>query len=345
MNKSGSFKIIKILQSNFYIIFLSLTIALVISLNGCAKCVSPTTISGFYFNTFIQITIYDEVSDDIKENITKICEKYDTMFSPTKEGSELYLINTQKETTVSNEMVQIISDEIKYSKETEGIIDPTIQSIYALWDFSGSSPIVPSDTVIKQQLEYVDCNKITINENTITKDNINIQLTLGYMAKGYIADQIAQYLINNNINNAIINLGGNILCLGNKNNNEKYTIGIEKPFESGQSILTLNISADKNPISIVTSGCYERCFEANGNLYHHLLDTTTGYPVNNGIYSVTIIGPHSTMCDKLSTALYLMGKEKGLNFIKSYPDYSAIFIDSDYNITYSDNFDLNKITE
>ena len=137
------------------------------------------------------------------------------------------------------------------------------------------------------------------------------------------------------INGAIINLGGNILTYGNKPDNSSFKIAVEKPFDTSQPFITLAI---KNNKSVVTSGIYERYFTNNDKIYHHILNTSTGYPIENNLYSVTIIGPSSETADSLSTLFLIMGYEKAEKELQNYPDYSAIYIFDDYMVKYSSNF-------
>ena len=141
-----------------------------------------------------------------------------------------------------------------------------------------------------------------------------------------------EYLINEGISSGFINLGGNVLTLGKKNDGSNYTIGIQKPFdETGNAITTVEVD-DK---SVVTSGIYERYYRINGKIYHHLLDVSTGYPYDNGLYSVTIISESSMDGDALSTICFALGLDKGMELIESMDDTEAIFITDNYEVVSS----------
>ena len=160
---------------------------------------------------------------------------------------------------------------------------------------------------------------------------------MGAIAKGYIADKIAAYLTENGVEGAIIDLGGNIYCVGNKNG-EKFNIAIRRP-ETGVNKNTATVKAEN--ISIVTAGKYERYFIENGKKYHHILDTSTGYPVENEILSVSVISRSSTYADALSTACLAAGLEKGLKIANSLENTYVLFITDGYEIYYSDGFEEN----
>lgn len=159
-------------------------------------------------------------------------------------------------------------------------------------------------------------------------------IDLGAIAKGYIADKIKQYLLEQNVNSALINLGGNVLCVGNKNN-KKFTIGLTDPMQTNQSILSLKI----DDLSIVTSGTYQRYFEMDGKRYHHILNPQTGYSYDNDLVAVSIISKSSLQGDALSTVCFSLGKEKGIELLNSIDGVYGCFIDNNNQIDYSKGFE------
>ena len=162
-----------------------------------------------------------------------------------------------------------------------------------------------------------------------------MKIDLGGIAKGYAADKIYKYLKEDeNLENALINLGGNIRILGNKEKNQPFSIGIQDPTKPrGNSIGNIKVS-DK---SVVTSGIYERYLEKNNKIYHHMLNPHTGYPFENNLSSVTIISDKSIICDALSTTTFGLGIEKGLKLIESLDNVDAIFVTKDKKIYLSSN--------
>ena len=155
------------------------------------------------------------------------------------------------------------------------------------------------------------------------------KLDLGAIAKGYIADKMKAYLESVGIKSGIIYLGGNVLLIGSRPNGNTYKVGIQKPFDTeGSYAFTL----DKSDCSIVTSGTYERYFEYEGRLYHHILDPKTGYPVDNGLSSITVITKKSTDADALSTMLFVMGPDAALSYAESHDDVDVMMITDDGDI-------------
>ena len=158
---------------------------------------------------------------------------------------------------------------------------------------------------------------------TVFLTKTGMKLDLGAIAKGYAADDIAHLLISHKIKKAIIDLGGNIYALGEKEPGENWNIGIRDPeTERGEPVLSISV----NNTSIVTSGIYERFFEVDGKKYHHILDPRTGYPVENELLSVTIVATSSMDADALSTSTFLLGTDKGMSLIEQTKNVDAIFI-------------------
>ena len=152
---------------------------------------------------------------------------------------------------------------------------------------------------------------------------------MGGIAKGYIADQMKAYLNQKGITSGYINLGGNVLALGAKTDGSAYTIGIQRPFgEENEAIASVSITDQ----TVVSSGVYERYFEVDGTRYHHILDTATGYPYDNGLLEVTIITGASVDGDGLSTTCFSLGLEDGMALVESLDATEAIFITDDYEV-------------
>ena len=161
-----------------------------------------------------------------------------------------------------------------------------------------------------------------------------MEIDLGGIAKGYAADQIVKYLKSKDVESAIINLGGNVFILGEKEKNTPFKVGIQDPTsEDGSSIGNISISNK----SVVTSGIYERYLEKDGIIYHHMIDPSTGYPFENNLSSVTIISSSSIVGDGLSTTTFGLGLQKGMKLIESLDNTDAIFITKDKKVHTTSN--------
>ncbi|MBP3458739.1 MAG: FAD:protein FMN transferase [Lachnospiraceae bacterium] len=326
---------------NKYISLLCAFCMVSVSLWGCslpfdqnALTIRDTIIA---FDTVVTITLYGTDDTDILQEAMDLCRDYDKLFSRTIPESDVYRINhaNGQAVTVSPETILLIKESLFYSELTKGAVDITIAPVRDLWDFSSQStgetvPALPDDTALSQALAHVNYQCIQYDESagTVTLTDPEAQIDLGFIAKGYIADALKEYLIFRGITSATIDLGGNILTIGTKPDGTPFQIGIKKPFENGTPMDVLSITDQ----SVVTSGIYERCFQIDDVIYHHILDPETGYPVSNELLSVTIISDSSMEGDALSTTCLLLGLSKAQELISSLDGVEAVFITKDYEI-------------
>ncbi|MFV0363994.1 MAG: FAD:protein FMN transferase [Suipraeoptans sp.] len=322
------------------ILIFTLTITMLIT--GCStRSNNPMTYNGVFFDTVISISIYDSDDESLLSGVEDICEKYDKLLSRTNPDSEISQINNAdgEPTSVSAETAELIEDTLAYSEASGGLFDITIADIVNIWNFNSEDDKdadIPDESLIKEELTHVDYKKVNVSGNVVTLQDPEMQIDLGGIAKGYIADIIKEYLESKSVKSALINLGGNVQTIGKKSDNTEFNIGIQKPFDTNGTPIT---SIKLNDESSVTSGIYERYFEKDGKIYHHIIDPKTGYPCDNDLYSVTIISSSSTKADALSTTCFLLGLDKGLELINSMDDGTkAIFITSDDKLHYSDGF-------
>lgn len=310
--------------------------------SGCSKNTTPVSKSGIYFDTVITITLYDTRQYDLLDECLLLAEKYENLFSKTVETSDIYKINHSNgaSVTVDDETFYLLEKALSYAKLTDGAIDPTILPLSDLWNF-GENDQVPDKDSILQALSHVGYENVILDkENScVTLKDKNAGIDLGFIAKGYIADKMKEFLLSKGVTSAIINLGGNVLTLGTKPDGSTYTLGIQAPFDmnSAASALTVKIK-DK---SLVTSGVYERYFYQEDVLYHHILSTKTGYPVNNGLWSVTILSDSSMEGDAYSTICMCLGLDDALTLIETTDNIEAMFITEDMEIIYSNDFPRN----
>ncbi len=291
----------------------------------------PVSRTYFYLGTVIDITLYED-NEEVFNNISDLILKYDNLFSRNIVSSDVSKLNDSGRLSVNDETLSLIESSIKYSELSNGYFDITINPIVELWDIGTENANVPSNIDIQSALSNVGYNYILHQKNdVILKSGTSIDL--GGIAKGYITDQIVNLLKDNNIERALINLGGNVYAVGSNPEKEDWQIGIRHPeLERSDAILKLSLQNK----SIVTSGIYERFFEDNNQIYHHIFNPYTGYPMDNNLLSVTIISESSLDGDALSTALFNLGIEEGLLLADSL-EIDAIFITKDKEIVASKN--------
>ena len=299
-------------------------------LSGCSRD-STIQKSGFYFDTIISVTLYDSTKTEELDHCFELADTYEKYFSTKLADSDISKINRAgtKSVHVHDETKELLELGLSYSALSQGKFDITIGNLTSLWDFHSKTPSLPNKKKIAKAVSSIHYQAVKISGNEVSLSDPDASIDLGGIAKGYIADKIKEYLVSCGVTSGIINLGGNVLTIGEKTDGSAYTIGIQRPFdETGAAIATLKIKDQ----TIVTSGTYERYFEQDGALYHHILDTSTGYPYDNGLCSVSIICGKSADGDGLSTTCFAMGLKKGMDFIESLDDTEAIFITSDQTL-------------
>ena len=213
--------------------------------------------------------------------------------------------------------------------------NPAIGPLVKLWNITGDIPYLPSDEEIETVLPLCSWKNISLDESSrslfLRKEGMIVDL--GGIAKGYAADCLAELFTAWNLPKALVSLGGNVYAFGTKDKKgSAWKIGIKNPIESDEMPV---IRLDVKNTSVVTSGIYERFFEADGKRYHHILDSKTGKPVENDIASVSIICTNSMEADVLSTSVLALGKEKGMALLKSKTGVEGIIILKDRTILYT----------
>lgn len=350
----------------FYLILCTVLVCPILLFTGCGNITDadtsttgnePISISSIKLNTAVQITIYDSQDKALLDDCLALCDKYELIFSRTNEKSELYKLNHRKDTSdkdtntdrqttpypvsgtadtwhISEDLAALLSEGLDITRESDGAFDIAIAPLTSLWDFTAEDPKAPDDADIQKVLSLCSSDGVTIDGQDITLPSDDIQFDVGAIAKGYIADRLKDFLVKKGVNSAIINLGGNVLCIGSKPNGTPFKIGIQKPFaDRNETEAVMDITGK----SVVSSGIYERCFKQGGKLYHHILNPQTGYPYENGLISVTIISDQSVDGDALSTTCFALGLEDGLKFAEK-KGVQAVFITEDYELHYTDGF-------
>lgn len=297
----------------------------------------PISRSDFLLNTFVTVTLYDSEDQEILNQCMELCREYENRFSRTIKTSEIYQMNHRNpdETTfqLSRDAADLIREGIHYSERSGGAYDLTVEPLSSLWDFTSGKAVVPSDGEIAAAAAKVDYRNLKLTGDTLTFLSPDTTIELGSIAKGFIADRLKEYLLSQGVKSAIINLGGNVLCIGHLPEGRPFRIGLQKPFADRNELIA-NLKIDD--LSVVSSGVYERHFVVDGKNYHHILNPETGYPYDNGLIAVTIVSPRSVDGDALSTTCFSMGLEKGMELINSLNDIYGYFITEDGTVYYSD---------
>ena len=317
-------------------ILLLLSILTSVCLTACSTRPKSEKISitGIYFDTIIQIDVWGADSSTM-EGCKELCQKYENLLSSQIDTSEISKINNSEgaPVTVSDETVEVLQKGIYYSELSRGKFDITIAPVSELWNFrDNEESLLPEKAALANACTHVNYQNIQIEGNTVTLTDPQTQIDLGGIAKGYIADRLKEYLLSEGVEHALINLGGNTLAVGTKYDGSPFRIGIQKPFSEKNEVITAVEITDR---SVVSSGIYQRYFEKDGRIYHHILNPDTGYPYENNLLQVTIISDQSVDGDALSTCCFALGLKDGSKLIESLDNVQAIFVTNDYELHYA----------
>lgn len=325
--------------------FLGGSLALSLLLGGCAQTPAGAASlddklsdTGFFLDTVVTVTLYQKDARQLIDECFTLMNDYENMLSRTREGSDIWNINHSggEPVTVSEETAGLIEKALYYAELSGGTFDPTIAPVVSLWDFQGEGEhTLPDEDALAEALTHVGYENVELDGTTVTLTDPNAAIDLGGIAKGYIADCLKDYLVSQGVECGLIDLGGNILTVGRRPDGKEFTIGIRRPFSSATDLIG-TVTVDGK--SVVTSGTYERYFELDGVLYHHILDPEDGYPFDNGLTSVTILSSQSVDGDALSTACFTLGLEDGMELVKSLDGIEAMFITEDMELHKSSGF-------
>ena len=289
--------------------FFSLILLIGILLCGCAKASEPVHQTVFCMDTVMDLQVWGK---DAEAAILQITEKLNTLertWSATDPDSLLSRINHGEAPELSPEQTHLLERIEALSQRTDGAFDPHLRALSEVWGFYGEEPSVPSPKEITAALAQS-------------------QWDLGAALKGYAGQECADLLAERNVDRAMLVLGGNVQTYGEKPDGSPWQIGIQDP-DGGDNLGILSVTGTA---SVVTSGDYQRYFEADGLRYHHILDPETGYPADSGLRSVTILCRDGLTADCLSTALFVMGLEKAAEFWRESDDFEAVFVTTDGTI-------------
>ncbi len=295
----------------------------ILLLTGCGKQEYSKNL--FYMDTIINVKLYNISESEANEafaEIETIYQKYEQLTNFYDENSELSKLNNDVNYEISDDLMELIKIGYEWDIKTNGLLNINIGNLTKVWHDFRENPIELPD------VDNIKIEHLKLEDNKILNDKVSIDL--GAITKGYVTEKVGNYLEENGINYYLINAGGNVKV--GKSNKGYYNIGIASPISDE----TFEIVKDEN-ISVVTSGGYERFYEYDGVMYHHIIDPNTKYPANY-MKSVTVIGEDSGLCDILSTTLFLMDIDKGKEFIKDY-DVKVIWFTNDNEIIKSDNYE------
>ncbi len=293
----------------------------------------------FAMDTYMNLKAYGEDTVSVLDEAENEIRNLEKMLSVTTENSDIWKINHSagNYTDVSSDTLEIIETAIDIGNQTDGNLDITVYPVVREWGFTTGDYKIPDEQTIESLLKNVDFRQIEINNNSV-RIPPEFQLDVGSLAKGYTGDKVIDIFRKNGIESAIINLGGNVQTLGTKPDGSMWNVAIKNPFQTDSEICILSVENK----AVITSGNYERFFTGDDGLnYWHIIDTTDGKPADNGLVSVTIIGENGLLCDALSTALFVAGTEKAIEYWHKNNDFDMILVTDDGNIIVTEGIENN----
>ena len=292
----------------------------------------------FAMDTVMNLTVYSKDKETAKKALTdgaKILLELDNTLSTNIVDSELYQLNKLGNMALGEDGKALMKSAKTFYQKTDGIFNIAIYPLVKAWGFTTNSFQVPSKEEIKKLLPLTNLNDVHYDENTgiVDFEKKGMGIDFGGIAKGYASQKVISKFKEDGITSALISLGGNVHLLGKKPTGKNFVVGIQDPNNPEEYFCTIQ----SNDESIITSGAYQRYFEKDGRLYHHIIDPRTGEPSNQDLTSVTIISKDSTLADTYSTTLYILGKEKAIAYWKAHSDeFDMVLVDKDNKVYISE---------
>lgn len=317
----------------------------------CSGCQSGTagkakqeikkeSIELFAMNTIIDLTVYAEAPDEILAEAGKRIQTYEKLFSVNIDTSDVAKLNRAggAPVQVSPETFDLIQKGIGISGRTEGLFDISVYPLVRAWGFTTEEYRVPEPAERKEILKKIDYRRIELIGTDTVRIPAGMQIDLGGIAKGYVSQKLIELFREKQIQAAVVSLGGNVQTYGEKPDGMPFTVGITDPADGIGILGTIEVGEK----AVITSGSYQRYFEKDGAIYHHIMDKRTGAPADSDLTSVTIIAESGESADSLATALFVMGKEKAIQFERENEDVKLILIDRQNEVWTSEGIRLRQ---
>ena len=288
----------------------------------------------FAMDTYMSLKAYGDGAEAALESAQERITALENELSVTITDSDISRINSSagSPVEVSEDAVILASAGKEYGELTAGALDITVYPVLKEWGFTTGEYHIPDSQKIAELLQKVDYRRISVSGNTVQIPE-GFQIDFGALAKGYTGDEIMEIFRENGVKSGLVSLGGNIQTLGTKPDGSFWKVAVKDPFYPDEQMCILDI-ADK---AVITSGSYERFFTGDdGKDYWHIIDPKDGYPADNGLVSVTVIGDSGLMCDALSTALFSAGTSKSVEYWQDNGGFDMILVTDEQKILYTD---------
>jgi thiamine biosynthesis lipoprotein len=279
-------------------------------------------------DTYVSVTVYAETEPPNWREHVRVAfdamrevERLTTSYNDSSEIGRINHAAGKHAIAVSAEVLQILGDAQRISSESDGAFDVTVLPLSQLWDVKSPTPRIPSDDEIVDKRKLVGYRKIVIDGSSVFLPDSGMGIDLGAIAKGYAVDRAVQVLRERNYHEIMVEAGGDLRAVAGPLTKGQRTIWVRHPRQPDELFAAIKLDEG----AVATSGDYERSFEKAGRRYHHILDPQTGHPAAPTV-SVTIVAETSELADATSTAVFVMGPERGMQFIESDPNLAGLII-------------------
>ncbi len=286
---------------------------------GCAGEEKPSVKTVFAMDTVMELTAYGNKAEAALSSVEKEIFRIDAALD-RRDSGEAAAVNENGGGKVSDETAGLIKRAVEISRSTGGAFDITVAPVVDLWGFYDKAYRVPSEQEIAAALEKVGYENISVDGGEV-KLKPGSRIDLGGIAKGYASERAAELLRENGVSSGIVSLGGNVMAVGSRLDGKPWRVAVQNP-DGGEYAGVVEV----RDMAVVTSGDYQRFFEKDGKRYHHIIDPETGFPADSGLRSVTVVCSSGVLADGLSTALFVMGLDRGAQYWRENGGFEAIFI-------------------
>ena len=283
--------------------------------------------SGMAQGTYYAVTYFDHLERDFQPQIDSLLEAFDMSVSMWEPASVISRINNGEEGVICDSI--FINTYIlarKVAVESNGAFDYTIGPLVNAWGFGFEDRQKVDQALVDSLLPLVDYHYVRLEEDRIIKEKDGIKFDFNAVAQGYSVDLVGDFLASKGLENYLIDIGGEVLAIGEKPGTGPWIVGIEKPTEDELSERRLEASIKLKDRAMATSGNYRKFYEEDGIRYSHTIDPETGYPVTHTLLSVSVIATDAGTADAWATAFMVMGLEKAKQFVESKNELEAFFI-------------------
>ena len=317
-----------------------LLVCLLLSLTGCSEKKVEKQI--FAMDTYMTLNAYGKNAEAGLSDVIAAINAASAALDPEIEKSDVYALNHANgtPTVVSSLIANMLTTAKTVYEQTGGALDLTVYPIVKAWGFIDSQHTVPTTDQL-EALKSVPCfDEVVVDINTVTMPD-GTELSFGAVAKGALAEQSAQILKEYGVEHAYMSLGGNVQTVGLKPDGSKWRIGVQDPNNTSDYLGIVSIGEQ----AVVTSGSYQRYFEADGKTYHHIIDPATAAPAESGLVSVTIVCDSGTMADCLSTSMFILGEDAALAYRAQYGGFDMIMVTEDGRVIVTGDLEFEETAD